>query len=59
MTSVNLLSQQISNINGKILASGIEAGGSNALLDQRDLLLDQLSITQITAYGGKGKLKLD
>ena len=26
VTSVNLLTQQISNINGKILASGIEAG---------------------------------
>ncbi len=60
VTSVNLLTQQISNINGKILASGIEAGGSNALLDQRDLLLDQLSeVTQITvSYGGKGQAEV-
>ena len=60
VTSVNLLSQQVSNINAKILASGIEAGGSNALLDQRDLLLDQLSeVTQITvSYGGKGQAEV-
>ena len=60
VTSVNLLTQQVSNINGKILASGIEAGGSNALLDQRDLLLDQLSeVTQITvSYGGKGQAEV-
>ncbi len=60
VTSVNLLAQQVSNINGKILASGIEAGGSNALLDQRDLLLDQLSeVTQITvSYGGKGQAEV-
>ena len=60
VTSVNLLTQQISNINGKILASGVESGGSNALLDQRDLLLDQLSeVTQITvSYGGKGQAEV-
>ena len=60
VTSVNLLSQQVSNINAKILASGVEAGGSNALLDQRDLLLDQLSeVTQITvSYGGKGQAEV-
>ena len=37
VTSVNLISTQISNINAKILASGVATGGSNALLDQRDL----------------------
>ncbi len=60
VTSVNLLSTQISNINAKILASGVATGGSNALLDQRDLLLDQLAeLTQITVrYGGKGQAEV-
>ena len=60
VTSVNLLTKQISNINAKILASGTEGNGSNALLDQRDLLLDQLSeVTQITvSYGGQGQAEV-
>ncbi len=60
VTSVNLLSDQISNINAKILASGVATGGSNALLDQRDMLLDQLSeITQVTvSYGDKGQAEV-
>ena len=43
VTSVNLLSEQISAINAKLLASGGAGDSSNALLDQRDLLIDQLS----------------
>ena len=60
VTSVNLLTKQISNINAKILASGTEGSGANALLDQRDLLLDQLAeVTQITvSYGGKGQAEV-
>ena len=58
--SVNLISEQISNINAKILSSGVATGGSNALLDQRDLLLDQLSeVCQITVtYGDKGQAEV-
>ena len=49
VTSVNLLSEQISAINAKLLASGGAGDSSNALLDQRDLLIDQLSeVSQIT-----------
>ena len=60
VTSVNLISTQISNINAKILASGVATGGSNALLDQRDLLQDQMSeLTQITVrYGSKGQAEV-
>ena len=60
VTSVNLLSDQISNINAKILASGVATGGSNALLDQRDMLLDQMSeVTQVTVnYGDKGQAEV-
>ena len=60
VTSVNLISTQISNINAKILASGVATGGSNALLDQRDLLLDQMAeLTQITVrYGSKGQAEV-
>ena len=60
VTSVNLLTKQISNINAKILASGTEGNGSNALFDQRDLLLDQLAeVTQITvSYGGQGQAEV-
>ena len=54
------MAKQVSNINAKILASGTEGSGSNALLDQRDLLLDQLSkVTQITvSYGSKGQAEV-
>ena len=60
VTSVNLLTDQISNVNAKILASGVATGGSNALLDQRDFLLSQLSeLTQITVnYGDKGQAEI-
>ena len=60
VTSVNLLSDQISNINAKILASGVATGGSNALLDQRDMLLDQMAeFTQVTVnYGDKGQAEV-
>ena len=53
------MAKQVSNINAKILASGTEGSGSNALLDQRDLLLDQLSeVTQITVSCGKGQAEV-
>ena len=60
VTSVNLLANQISNVNAKILASGVATGGSNALLDQRDLLLGQMSeLSQITVnYGEKGEAEI-
>ena len=60
VTSVNLLTDQISNVNAKILASGVATGGSNALLDQRDLILTQLAeLTQITVnYGEKGEAEV-
>ncbi len=58
--SVNLLSQQISAINAKLLASGGAGDSSNALLDQRDLLIDQLSeVSQITvSYINKGAAEI-
>ncbi len=60
VTSVNLLTDQISNVNAKILASGVATGGSNALLDQRDFILGQLAeLTQITVnYGEKGEAEV-
>ncbi len=60
VTSVNLLTDQVSNVNAKILASGVATGGSNALLDQRDLLLGQLAeLSQITVnYGEKGEAEV-
>ena len=56
VTSVNLLSQQISSINAKLLAAGGAGDSSNALLDQRDLLVDQLSsVCQVSVnYINKG-----
>ena len=56
VTSVNLLSKQISAINAKLLAAGGAGNSSNALLDQRDLLIDQLSeVCQISVnYINKG-----
>ena len=55
VTSVNLLSNQISTINAKLLSSG-SGNSSNALLDQRDILIDQLSeVCQISVrYINKG-----
>ena len=60
VTSVNLLSEQISAINAKLLASGGAGDSSNALLDQRDLLIDQLSeVSQITVtYINKGAAEI-
>ena len=60
VTSVNLLSEQISAINAKLLASGGAGDSSNALLDQRDLLIDQLSeLSQITVtYINKGAAEI-
>ena len=60
VTSVNLISKQISAINAKLLASGGAGNSSNALLDQRDLLIDQLSeICQISVnYINKGAAQI-
>ena len=60
VTSVNLLTDQISKINTKLLASGVSGTGSNALFDQRDLLIDQLAqISQISVkYGSKGEAEI-
>ena len=60
ITSVNLLSKQISAINAKLLASGGAGNSSNALLDQRDLLIDQLSeVCQISVnYINKGAAQI-
>ena len=60
VTSVNLLSKQISTINAKLLASGGAGNSSNALLDQRDLLIDQLSeVCQISVnYINKGAAQI-
>jgi len=59
VTSINLLSTQINSINGKLLASS-SGSGANALLDQRDILIDQLSeVSQITvSYGSKGEAEI-
>lgn len=56
VTSVNLLLSQLSSINEDLLTSGLTSQTSNAKLDQRDLLIDQLSeISQITVnYGARG-----
>ncbi|MAI60770.1 MAG: flagellar hook-associated protein FlgK [Rickettsiales bacterium] len=58
--SVNLFSEQISRINAKLLASGGAGDSSNALLDQRDLLIDQLSqVCQISVnYINKGAAEI-
>jgi len=60
VTSVNLLSNQISAVNAKLLASGVAGSGANALLDQRDLLINQLSqISQVSInYGSKGEAEI-
>ena len=56
VTSVNLLLTQLSSINEDLLTSGLTSQTSNAKLDQRDSLIDQLSeISQITVnYGSRG-----
>ena len=60
VTSVNLLTKQISTINSKLLASGGAGNSSNALLDQRDILIDQLSeVSQISvSYINKGAAEI-
>ena len=60
VTSVNLLSNQISAINAKLLASGVSGQGSNALFDQRDVLINQLAkVSQISVnYGSKGEAEI-
>ena len=57
---MNLFSEQISRINAKLLASGGAGDSSNALLDQRDLLIDQLSqVCQISVnYINKGAAEI-
>lgn len=56
-TSVNLLTKQLSAINEDLLSSGLTSQASNAKLDQRDLILNQISqIAQVTvSYGAKGE----
>ena len=56
VTSTSLLLDQLSGINQDLLTSGLTSQTSNAKLDQRDLLIDQLSeISQITVnYGSRG-----
>ena len=60
VTSVNLFAKQILSINAKLLASGGAGDSSNALLDQRDLLIDQLSeVCQISVtYINKGAAEI-
>lgn len=57
VTSVNLLTKQLASINGDLLSSGLTSQASNAKLDQRDNLLDQVSqIAQTSVtYGTKGE----
>ena len=54
------MSKQVSAINAKLLASGGSGNSSNALLDQRDLLIDQLSeVCQISVnYINKGAAQI-
>ena len=54
--SVNLLTKQLAGINQDLLNSGLTSQASNAKLDQRDKLLDQISqIAQISvSYGARG-----
>ena len=57
VTSVNLLTSQLSDINEDLLTSGLTSQASNAKLDQRDNLIDKLSrIAQVTvSYGARGE----
>ena len=56
VSSVNLLTKQLVSINEDLLNSGLTSQASNAKLDQRDNLLDQISkIAQVTVnYGSRG-----
>ena len=57
VTSVNLLTSQLASINEDLLTSGLTSQSSNAKLDQRDKLIDQLSqVAQVSvSYGSKGE----
>ena len=57
VTSVNLLTKQLTQINEDLLNSGLTSQASNAKLDQRDSILDQISrISQISVnYGSRGE----
>tara|TARA_B100000989_G_scaffold273587_1_gene231852 strand:- start:5107 stop:9792 length:4686 start_codon:yes stop_codon:yes gene_type:complete len=43
--TVNILSKEILNVNSKLLSSSTQGGAANALLDNRDRLIDELSKT--------------
>lgn len=60
VTSVNILTKQIANINEDLLNSGLTSQASNAKLDQRDNLIDKLSqLSQITvSYGARGEAQI-
>tara|TARA_E500000178_G_scaffold272338_1_gene270500 strand:- start:7613 stop:12694 length:5082 start_codon:yes stop_codon:yes gene_type:complete len=60
VTSVNILTKQIANINEDLLNSGLTSQASNAKLDQRDNLIDKLSqLSQITVnYGARGEAQI-
>ena len=60
VTSVNLLTKQLALINEDLLNSGLTSQASNAKLDQRDNILDQISqISQISvAYGSRGEAQV-
>ena len=57
VTSVNILTKQLTQINEDLLNSGLTSQASNAKLDQRDNILDQISqISQISVnYGSRGE----
>ena len=43
--TVNILTKEILNVNSKLLSSSTQGGAANALLDNRDRLIDELSKT--------------
>ena len=43
--TVNILTKEILNVNSKLLSSSTQGGAANALLDNRDCLIDELSKT--------------
>lgn len=55
--SVNLITSQLSSINEDLLTAGLSSQASNAKLDQRDKLIDQLTqVAQLTvSYGNRGE----
>lgn len=62
VTSINTMAQQIATLNGQIAAVSASQQQPNDLLDQRDLLIDQLSniipITYTTATNGEVTINL-